>query len=215
MTMVFKNSAGAIISQSVWQIWEGGAVPAGYTSITGTVDAVWTFIYMRQAKGCTYGNDGPLVAEPAWSAAVSWDTGSELAGFLSGGYFIRKFKALSISAVFVQPSGGSPTPAREYDYSQPPFGLAQNLLSAQSWTPWRGVIEVRESAASGLNLLNRKFNLLGGLATAATADALAEEIEHDFTNEKLRIRLGAPPRQDYKSLVARVKGSSADNIKWL
>lgn len=122
------------------------------------------------------------------------------------------------------PASGSayviPTPlgfdsTTRYAFLAPPAGLAENLKNAQDWVPYRGTIELLPDAVTGDNLIPRKFNLAGSLTPASAAGALPKEVEHDFGREVTRIRLGAPPRHDYRSLVNRVRRSSQDNIVWL
>lgn len=208
----YQNNSGQTLPTSQWEIWDGtiDSVPDGYSKVEGKVSFTWGYLHAVQDPGCTYGTAGPVIPPPAWVAGVTWYR--EMEGYLPAGFYRWYFSAQEISCVFVQ---GSPTsPSIAYDYTQPPADLAANLLSAQSWLPWTGSIEL-VGQADGQNLLGRKYNLEGAWEPAARANALASEIEHDLSAETTRITLGTPARHDYRTLVNRVRRSGQDNIVWL
>jgi hypothetical protein len=124
-------------------------------------------------------------------------------------------KAPASGAAYVIPTPLGFDATSRYSFLSPPAGLAENLRTAQNWVPYKGTIELLPDAATGDNLLPKKFNLAGSLTPAATAGALAKEVEHAFAREVTRILLGAPPRQDYRTLVNRVRRSGQDNLVWL
>jgi hypothetical protein len=101
----------------------------------------------------------------------------------------------------------------DYDYLNPPAGLAAGLLAAQNWTPYQGTITLADpDLLDGTNRLAAKYRLAGSISSLATMDALPRRVQYDLTGGRLNIDLGAPARTDFGSLASRVRRQPGDNI---
>lgn len=104
----------------------------------------------------------------------------------------------------------------DYSFLTPPAGLANALRAAQAWVPWEGdITTVADNVTAASNLLGRAINVTGTLTPCATMKALLKSISYDLTRGRTTYHLGAPPRTDYGSLVARVRREPKDNIVFL
>lgn len=100
----------------------------------------------------------------------------------------------------------------EYGFLNPPSGLADNLLAAQSWTPWEGGVTLKNKAAPNPQLLSKKWNVAGFVSDAATAGALLKSAELDLASYDLTLRWGFPNRLNYSSLVRQASARPQDTI---
>jgi hypothetical protein len=103
----------------------------------------------------------------------------------------------------------------DYDYLQPPTGLAANLKGTQDWLPWEGEVTLVDDTVSGYNGLRRKFNLYGGHPDHETMDALVSAVQYDIMRGRWTYRLGPPARTDFGTLVSRIRREPSDNIEWI
>lgn len=127
-------------------------------------------------------------------------------------------RSFSISGVLIDTAYLTPTAIYkpwDYDYLTPPAGLATELAAAQAWVPWEGPIRIVGDPIDGSNLLNKTFNLAASQPACAIMNALAKGISYDGLLSRLTIDLGAPARNDYGSLVSRIKREPKDNIVYL
>lgn len=102
--------------------------------------------------------------------------------------------------------------AWDYDFFNPPAGLAAALVAAQNWVPWEGHVTTVADDCTGANLLAAKYNLVGTIPDCASMAALARGCTHDLMRGRTTIELGAPARMDFGTLVSRIRRSPQDNI---
>jgi hypothetical protein len=105
--------------------------------------------------------------------------------------------------------------AWDYDYINPPAGMAAALLAAQNWIPYEGGIRLVADMVDGAQDLHRKYNVTGSLTPHATMGALPKRIQYDIARGRKIIDLGAPARVDFGTLASRFRRSPKDNIVYL
>ncbi len=103
----------------------------------------------------------------------------------------------------------------DYEFLEPPDGLAQELRDAQNWVPWEGRITTVGDEVSGDNVLGRKIRLSGSLPVCATMDALLKRVSYDLMGGRTTYTLGAPARTDFGSMIKRIQRQPADNIVYI
>lgn len=100
----------------------------------------------------------------------------------------------------------------DYDFIDPPDGLAQNLQGAQDFIPWQGPVTIVGRAMDGVNLLHRPLNITGGHPDMATMKALSKSVTYDFGRQRIDFDLGPPPRLDLGGLVQKMRRQPQDYI---
>lgn len=104
----------------------------------------------------------------------------------------------------------------DYDFLMPPSGLAENLRNAQNWTPWEGrIVRVFDEVSAASNILGRPLNLTDTVSAAATMKAPLKGLQYEIQRGRVTYELGAPPRNDFGSLVSRIRRAPKDNIEYL
>lgn len=103
----------------------------------------------------------------------------------------------------------------DYDYINPPAGLAANLLAAQNWIPYEGEIRTVADTVDGTQDLYRKYNVAGSLAAHNSMAALPKRLVYDIQRGRKTIGLGSPARTDFGTLASRFRRSPKDNIVYL
>ena len=107
-------------------------------------------------------------------------------------------------------------PKRDYDFLTPPAGLAENLKEAQNWLPWQGrIVRVFDEVSAASNILGRTINLTDSLDECATMKAPLKAINYEIQRGRVTYELGAPARNDYGSLVSRIRRAPKDNIEYI
>lgn len=104
---------------------------------------------------------------------------------------------------------------QDYEFINPPDGLAFNLIQTQNWTPYEGSVTLRETEVGGARLIDKKVNISNSLPEHASMGAMISEVEFDIHGMSTTIYLGAPARLSYKSLVRRFRQSGRDNFVYL
>jgi hypothetical protein len=131
------------------------------------------------------------------------------------GYY---YKSFSIPVVITPTAYTSLTtlyrPA-DYSFIQPPAGLAAFLVGAQNWLPYEGTISLVEEDVGATRYRGTKVRISNSMPEFATMDALVESESLDIATGTTTINLGAPPRNDYRNLVDKIRKTSQDNIVYL
>ena len=102
----------------------------------------------------------------------------------------------------------------DYDFLNPPAGLAASLRGAQDWIPWEGPVKIAQTAHDGYNGVQRKFNLTNSHPDHAAMDALVKSITYS-SDHRVTWDLGPPARADLGGLVNKLRRNPQDNIVWL
>lgn len=103
----------------------------------------------------------------------------------------------------------------DYDFMEPPSGLAENLRNAQNWVPWEGPVVIARPDLNGYNGLQRKFNLSNAHPDMDGMDAIVKSVTYDGSRHRVTWDLGPPPRADLGGLVNKMRRNPQDNIVWL
>jgi len=153
--------------------------------------------------------DGVTIAAPEIKVTTSARTVTdrEIANLFLSGQSLNLYVSGSAS--------GSGTAGQSWQFQTPPAGLAQNLLDAQIWQPWIGQISALPTSGEGENWLGKKFCVSGSVAAASTMDALARSVEWELETSRCTVDLGPPARMDWRSLVARLRRNTQDNLYYL
>jgi hypothetical protein len=117
-------------------------------------------------------------------------------------------QSLSTNSKLVYRSG-------DYSFINPPAGLADNLLSAQNWTPYEGSITLEEQDAGATRYRGKKININNSVSSHSTMGALVNGESIDIESGRTTISLGAPARNDYRTLVDKIRKTSQDNIVYI
>lgn len=169
-----------------------------------------------------YSSAGP------WSAAFAAlrsgaATGSGYANNDGTGFFNWLARPFSFPAILISAVAGLPQNPPwlkatkvykrwDYDFIQPPSGMAAGLRIAQDWVPWQGRFSTVGDSVSGTNLLGRCINVAGALADCADMRALPKALAYDILRGRTMWELGAPARLDFGTAVGRVPTNPQDVI---
>jgi hypothetical protein len=162
----------------------------------------------------------PGTAFPTWASSL--DMTQIDAYYIDAGSVHRSIKLLvgtyTIEA-YLSPTqygatGSTQTIYKEADYTfiAPPANLAANLLTAQNFIPYEGIISIVEEIPSGTRYRGCKVNIVGSLSAHSTMDALVSEESINLATGQTSITLGTPPRLDYRTFVDRIRKTPQDNI---
>lgn len=114
-------------------------------------------------------------------------------------------------------SGSSARYYRPADYSfiSPPSNLADNLLSAQNWIPYEGSITIEGENVGGSRYRGKKININNSISSYSSMGALVSGESLEIESGRTTISLGAPARNDYRTLVDKIRKTSQDNIVYI
>jgi hypothetical protein len=114
-------------------------------------------------------------------------------------------------------AGASQTFYRPADYSfiAPPTTLAADLLAAQNWIPYEGAITLEEEDVGATRYRGNKINLINSIPAYSTMGALVSGESLEIETGRTTINLGAPARNDYRTLVDKIRKTSQDNIVYV
>jgi hypothetical protein len=162
----------------------------------------------------------PTVPLPTWWESVGFDL--QIDGFTlatsNGSRVVYGFKKFSVKCFITTAEYATNTtvyrPA-DYSFIQPPAGLAAFLVGAQNWLPYEGTISLVEEDVGATRYRGTKVRISNSMPEFATMDALVESESLDIATGTTTINLGAPPRNDYRNLVDKIRKTSQDNIVYL
>jgi len=215
-SLVGKN--GAVYSLTNYVVITGD-IPEWLKESGTFIEATLTGSYRYYHQFDT-GHDTTITALPKWHSEVGFDV--DFNGFTSNassglrvGYY---YKSFSIPVVITPTAYTSLTtlyrPA-DYSFIQPPAGLAAFLVGAQNWLPYEGTISLVEEDVGATRYRGTKVRISNSMPEFATMDALVESESLDIATGTTTINLGAPPRNDYRNLVDKIRKTSQDNIVYL
>ena len=198
----------------------------GYSILTSGQPADWTEIpYVECTVSGTmslfdsYYNFGTYVGEAKYLApagfvlAFTGYSDSSFSGVYGGVYY----KTFSFSGFATPESAGSSTlyKAADYSFINPPAGLADFLRLTQNWLPYAGEIVLEQEDVGATRYVGTKVNITNSLAAFSTMGALVSGETIEIESGRTTIQLGAPPRNDYRTLVDKIRKTSQDNISYV
>jgi len=103
----------------------------------------------------------------------------------------------------------------DYSFINPPAGLADFLRETQNWLPYAGEIVLEQEDVGATRYVGTKVNITNSLAAFSTMGALVSGETIEIESGRTTIQLGAPPRNDYRTLVDKIRKTSQDNISYV
>lgn len=191
--------------------------PADWAGITTVNVTVSGFMWIKRTIDT--GSDTPNLPYPRYLDEAQFT-------YIVGGYeceqshcdYVQYYqKAFSFSAVATPGDAGSSTVYKPADYSfiNPPAGLAEFLRSTQNWIPYEGSIQLEQEDVGAVRYVGNKINIINSLPAFSTMGALVSGESLEIETGRTIISLGAPPRNDYRTLVDKIRKTSQDNIVYV
>jgi hypothetical protein len=179
-------------------------------TVSGTMLLMHTYDLLH---GGTYTPKPDYIANAGFTQILTGYTSSGSSGD-SVAYFTKPY---SYSSFATTEAVGSSTVYRPADYSfiNPPAGLADFLLLTQNWLPYAGEIVLEEEDVGATRYAGTKVNITNSLPAFSTMGALVAGETIEIESGRTTIQLGAPPRNDYRTLVDKIRKTSQDNIVYL
>jgi hypothetical protein len=205
-----------------------GKLLTGYSILTSGQPADWTGIpYVACTVSGTMvlthifdtGSETTYVPEPAYIKQAGFV--HMMSGYTSSGSLGDRVtyytKSYSFSGYASPDSGSSGTYYKPADYSfiNPPAGLADFLRLTQNWLPYAGEIVLEQEDVGATRYAGTKVNITNSLPAFSTMGALVAGETIEIESGRTTIQLGAPPRNDYRTLVDKIRKTSQDNIVYL
>jgi hypothetical protein len=201
---------------------------SGYSIITSGTPADWTGITtvnvtvsgsMWILRTIDTGDGTPTRPYPKYLDDAGFS-------YIAGGYTCSQSsckrvqyyqKPFSFSAVATPGGSSSTTVYKPADYSfiNPPAGLADFLKSTQNWIPYEGAITLEEEDVGATRYRGNKINLINSIPAYSTMGALVSGESLEIESGRTTISLGAPARNDYRTLVDKIRKTSQDNIVYV
>ena len=133
----------------------------------------------------------------------------------SGYAAIEEDDNLNISITTVQLPSAIVFRESDYSFISPPAGLASFLRSAQNWLPYEGSINLTQEDVGSTRYRGCKINISNSSSQFATMGALVASEVLDIQNGSTTINLGPAPRNDYRTIVDKIRKTSQDNIVYV
>jgi hypothetical protein len=210
---VFKNS--------------GGGTLTGYNILTSLPPANWSTINWRQGTltatmwgrhRYTVQGKGTYPTPAYWANAGFAEVAYGYETSANNSDIYKWFaKTIYISCNATNQVSSSLTIYREADYSfiAPPANLSANLLAAQNWLPYEGSITLEEEDVGATRYRGNKINLINSIPAYSAMGALVSGESLEIESGRTTISLGAPARNDYRTLVDKIRKTSQDNIVYV
>jgi hypothetical protein len=112
-------------------------------------------------------------------------------------------------------TGGTIYAPSDYSFIFPPSGLAAFLQAAQNWLPYEGNINLVQEDVGGTRYRGCKINVTNSASVWTSMGALVESETIDIQTGTTSINLGCPPRNDYRTIVDKIRKTSQDNIVYV
>lgn len=201
---------------------------SGYSIITSGVPADWAGItvvnvtvsgFMWILRTIDTGSGTPTQPYPQYLTEAGFS-------YIAGGFtceqstchYVQYYqKAFSFSAIATPGGSSSQTVYKQADYSfiNPPNGLAEFLRSTQNWTPYEGNIELTQEDVGSVRYVGNKVNIINSLPSFSNMGALVSGESLEIETGRTIINIGSPPRNDYRTLVDKIRKTSQDNIVYV
>ena len=205
----------------------GGGTLTGYNILTSSPPANWSTINWRQGTltATMWGRHrysvqgvGTYPTPAYWANAGFTEVAYGYETSANNSDIYKWFaKTIYISCNATNQVSSSLTIYREADYSfiAPPADLSANLLAAQNWIPYEGAITLEEEDVGATRYVGNKINLINSIPAYSTMGALVSGESLEIESGRTTISLGAPARNDYRTLVDKIRKTSQDNIVYV
>jgi len=174
-----------------------------------------------------YFNDGYIGQQISFTAYKKYETYEATVTVTDYNSATKTFTHTPLRSGYVAGTGGwvsrpyiilpDPVYYRSADYSFifPPAGLAAFLQGAQSWLPYEGSINLVQEDVGGTRYRGNRINITNSLPAFTSMGALVESETLDIKTGSTTINLGCPPRNDYRTIVDKIRKTSQDNIVYI
>ncbi len=213
-----SNSATGAKLDSTWKVLTTSTIPSWIT--TPVIDAklngflIWEHYYdngygtTRTSPSSTY-----LSQTSSWPTNTSGYEGSSAVS--TNSYVLVRATPFSISVKATQSTGGTVYAPADYSFIFPPTGLADFLISCQNWLPYEGSINLVSEDVGATRYRGCKINIINSSSQFASMGALVASEVLDIQNGSTTINLGPAPRNDYRTIVDKIRKTSQDNIVYI
>jgi hypothetical protein len=218
---VMKNSAGTTLTGYNFLITNP---PPSWSTVNWQAVSLTCTMWARHTYRTQDGK--PFTPIPAYWTAAGFSVFTLPSGFQYGygdndgiktyAWLVKNF-ILTGNATNSLAAGTTTTVYRPADYSfiSPPADLSANLLAAQNWLPYEGAIQIEQEDVGAARYRGTKVNLSSSLSSFANMGALVSGEVLEIETGRTTINLGAPARNDYRTLVDKIRKTSQDNIVYV
>ena len=218
---VYKRTDGSAFNPAGYDLFIGDSPPQWLRDQLGMIEVILSgrWIYKHLRSSTVFGNT-TTYSLPSWAFDLPANT-LDYAGFTGSNgsnyqfwrLYVGQWEATAWAATSV-PSGTIYRDA-DYDFINPPDGLAAALQETQSFQPYAGEIGISDEETGGTRYRGKVINLNGSLPEHATMKALVQGIDMDIQPGESSLILGTPQRLTYQGLVNRFRRTASDNIVYL
>jgi hypothetical protein len=217
---LYYTFGGAILKDS------GNNTLSGYNILTSAPPANWSTINWKQCNLTAtmwakhrYQTGSKIFPVPTyWAEAGFTEVIYALESKANDSHIAKWFAKTIIISCNATNQISSPTtiykPA-DYSFIYPPADLSANLLAAQNWLPYEGQIQLEQEDVGGNRYRGTKVNIANSLSSFSNMGALVKGESLEIETGRTTISLGAPARNDYRTLVDKVRRTSQDNIVYV
>lgn len=215
---ILKNSSGGTLDSS-WKVLTTTTIPSWLT--TPVIDATlsgWLIWLFYKDDGWSTNYTAP---QSYYTLTSSWQISA--LGYLGDGsrpsytdpLVQLRATPFSIAVKATQSTGGAVYAPSDYSFIFPPTGLSAFLLSAQNWLPYEGSINLVSEDVGATRIRGCKINISNSSSQFATMGALVASEVLDIQTGSTTINLGPAPRNDYRTIVDKIRKTSQDNIVYI
>ena len=211
------NSSNVPLDSS-WKILTTTSIPSWLT--TPIIDAKlngWLIFQWTYDSG--YGTASYSLPSNYATATSSWPTNEGGYEGYDAYYYNPRVIVRAIPFTFTckatQSTGGSVYAPADYSFIFPPTGLSAFLVSAQNWLPYEGSINLVSEDVGAIRIRGCKVNISNSSSQFASMGALVASEVLDIQNGSTTINLGPAPRNDYRTIVDKIRKTSQDNIVYI
>ena len=205
---------------------KAGQTLIDYSILTSGQPAEWTgipYVECTVSGTMTLSHYYRSAFSTTYSAVKQYIYDAGFTQFLTGytkdgsGYFSEFYKPFTFSGYATPGASGSNTIYKPADYSfiNPPNGLADFLRTTQNWLPYTGEIVLEQEDVGATRYAGTKVNITNSLPSFSEMGALVSGESIEIESGRTTIQLGAPPRNDYRTLVDKIRKTSQDNISYI
>lgn len=203
---------------STWKILTTTPVPSWITTpvITATLSGwlIWQHTY-DSGNGTTYFS----APQDYFNKTANWTINKTgYSGFQAAATnpsVLVKATPFTMSVQATESTGGAVYAPSDYSFIYPPLGLAAFLQGAQNWLPYEGNINLVQEDVGAVRYRGCKINISNSLTEFAAMGALVESETLNISNGSTSINLGCAPRNDYRTIVDKIRKTSQDNIVYV